>query len=180
VASPAYNTTLKMLTTSDADWPETRPAYRGWADWERARPALQAAAAHASIVVSSANPKSLFYLGRTEAALSANQLYDGQGHLSPQFAIDWRTGIPTVSSPTSVRRLVECYPSGLVVVDKGHWRKRFAVPDSTADVLQRLTSPVALPDGTGLVAVTWSHAPSPAAVCTPPPLAAADHHVLAP
>lgn len=167
----AYNTTLKMLTVSDAEWPASKPMYRGRPDWRPALPMLRELAQGSDVVVTTASTKALYYLDRSDAALSVSLLFTGSG-FAPDFAVDPRMGDPVINSPEAVDRLVRCYRSGLVVVETHAWSAEWGVPPETAAYIAANTEEVELPPGSDVRAFRWrSDTTGPAEACDPPPLA---------
>lgn len=171
----AYNTTLKLVTLTDAEWPATKPPYRGQADWDRADEILQPLADGADVVLTSAAPKSIYYLGRVDGSISRNLLHGvnpGSGELEPEFTREVQTGHPVISEPGSVRRVMSCYPSGLIVIQQSHWRRPVSVPDRTADFIEDRATRVRLPPEYELEVFVWRSAEeTESAECSPPPLA---------
>jgi len=159
-ANPAFPLTYRMLSAGDAGWP--RPGYRGHPDWAAAADALKPLAAAADVVVASVSVKSLYYLGRCDVELRADNLFFG-GFVAPEFTIDPRTGRPVISAPESLGRMMQRYPTGLVVMERADWRAPFAVPAAAADYLAAHANPVSLPETWGLVAYSW-HRPKEAEV----------------
>ena len=164
-------TTRLMLTRSDRDYPPNNPPYRGYADWASAAPQIRPRLSSARVVVVTAVNKALWYLGRADVAISQNQMYDGHGGFSADFAPDYQSGVPLIRRPRSMERLLACYPSGLVVSERGHWRRASAVPDTVADIVERYAQPIKVAGDPDLLVFRWTHPAAIAGVdCDPLPL----------
>lgn len=162
----ALQTTIRLLTVPSAQW-TSAPWYRGHTDWEAVEAELQPIVDTVDVVVSSAVLKTLYYFDETDVSLSRTQLFTpGVDVYEPEFWRDWRHGRPVISSPSSIERLVSCYPSGLVLVEAGHWHLPAVVPPETAETIERVTTPVALPRGARARAFVWhTESTAPAADC---------------
>src|SRR6185437_14537012 len=75
IGNGATSYAIKMLRTSDADW-QLALLYRGQPDWDAAHPVLGPAADSASVVISTSELKSLYYLHRLDVLLSVDYLGD--------------------------------------------------------------------------------------------------------
>jgi len=165
----AYNTTFKMVTVSDAEWPPTKPRYRGRPEWRPALATLRTLRDSTDVLVTTSAVKAIHYLGGTDVELGASRLYQGSG-FAPDFALDPRTGIPTVKSPEAMTRLLRCYSSGLVIIESHGWETEWAVPPETAAYIAANMREVPLPDGSDLRAFVWVTDPATSEACVQPPL----------
>jgi len=162
-ANSAYRLTAKMLTVGDADW--TAPiAYRGEPDWAAAAQTLRSVADSSALIVASADLKALYYFGRLDVILSANEL-GSAFTMQPDFSISEKMRRPVIRQPESVARLIECSPSGLVLVENKHLDQTWAVPPETADYLRNHTEVVPLPAGLRLTAFRWRNPTPPETAC---------------
>lgn len=170
--NPAYNTTSKMLLVSDAEWPRWKPIYRGRPEWRPAIPALREAAAQAEVVVSNAAVKSAYYLERVDAELTVSRLFLGPDRFAPDFARDPRLGVPVFRSPEAMESVVNCYRSGLIIVEIHAWETTWGVPPETAAYIVAHTEEIPLPERSDLRAFRWQSDPGAgfAQACEPPPL----------
>ncbi|HEU4588626.1 MAG TPA: hypothetical protein VFS11_08260 [Gemmatimonadales bacterium] len=164
VYDEAFSMTLHMVLRdrTAAEYQET--------DWDRAAPELRRLADSADVVVSTALPKALFYLGRADVTLSLTELGElGRVNGAPvEFKVDPRTGRPAISSPESLQRLMSCYSHGLVLIEDQHWRNTVVIPDSTRAFLAAHTVEVPLPSAWLVHARRWtSPPPAPGAACPP-------------
>ena len=155
----AFRLSREMMLRPDAEW-ET-PAghlgewYRGWPDWASARNLLAPVSDSAAVMISSNDLSALFYLDRVDYVLSAGRLMQFDGSRSLEFALDWKTGRPVISAVESIDLIMDCQPSGLIVVEEHVWGWSGGVPDSTAAFIASQTDEVPLPPEVGLLAFRW-------------------------
>jgi hypothetical protein len=139
-------------------------------DWARAAFTLRQLTDSADVVVSTALPKTLYYLGRADVTLSLTELGElGRRDGKPiEFNLDPRTGRRAISSPESLERLMGCYAHGLVLIEDQHWHNEVVIPDSTRAFLAAHTEEVPLPLAWLLHARRWTtQPPQPGAQCPP-------------
>jgi 4-amino-4-deoxy-L-arabinose transferase-like glycosyltransferase len=139
-------------------------------DWARAAPELRRLADSADVVVSTALPKTLFYVGRADVTLSLTELGElgRRDGLPIEFNRDPRTGHPAISTPSSLQRLMGCFPRGVIFIEDRHWHDPVVVPDSTRAFLAVHTAEVPLPPAWRVHARRWTApAPTPGASCPP-------------
>jgi 4-amino-4-deoxy-L-arabinose transferase-like glycosyltransferase len=122
-----------------------------FADWDGARPVLEADSAWAGgVLLASADVKAMDALGRCDYSLSRTRAEDRE-----EFDRDWRTGMPVVYTPSAVGSIVEREPAGLVVVEEAHWRQPWGVPAPLADWLEARLQRVPLDPAMQLLAFRW-------------------------
>jgi hypothetical protein len=159
----ALQTTIRLLTVPEAEW-TSEPWYRGHTRWDTVQPVLQPFLNDADVVLSSSLIRTLYYYQRTDVTLSRTQLYTPSGEGEAPFESEfWRertAGVPVISSPASIERIVSCYPRGLILVESGHWRLPSVVAPETADAIERLTDEVELPRTARAKAFVWRTAPT--------------------
>lgn len=153
-SNPAFRLTYKMVARDDQHWPESGPGYRGDPDWSEATPLLRELADDSSVVITSAGIKALYYLGEIEFDLSVTNIAE----TGSEFMTDDRTGGLLVGTVESMKLIRECYRSGLVVIEKRHWRNSWAVSDAVADFLEDFAKPVDFPPSTRLLVFRWKGA----------------------
>ena len=156
IGNGAASYALKMLRTSDADW-QLALLYRGQPDWEAARPVLGPEADSADVVISSSELKSLYYLHRADVLLSVDYLGDPRKP-GPEFSIFRKLERPVVSTTESLKQLRACFPTGLLLAERGQWRTPWSIELGVADYIETTMDPVKLPLPTRLIAYRWRSA----------------------
>lgn len=153
VGNGATSYAIKMLRTSDADW-QLALLYRGQPDWDAALPVLAPAADSASVLVSASELKALYYLHRLDVLLSVDYLGDPR-HPGPQFSSFHKLAKPVVSTSESLDELRACFPSGLIVSERGQWRTPWSIQSSVADHIEETMERVRVPASTRLLVFRW-------------------------
>jgi 4-amino-4-deoxy-L-arabinose transferase-like glycosyltransferase len=159
--NPAFPLTYRMLSVNDANWIGATN-YRGQPDWAAVASILKPLSSRAEINLMSVSVKGLYFLGRSDIEISRNHLFDETG-VAREFSQDPRIGRPVISTPESLRLVMNRYSSGLVVVEEVDWRNPAGVPAATAEFLENHAQLVGLPKRTRLLAFTWHNAPASAA-----------------
>ena len=164
VHDPAFAMTGEMARR---DW--NAKAYEE-SDWAHAAPELRRLADSADVVISTALPKTLYYIGRGDVTLSLTELGElGRKNGKPiEFKVDERTGRPAISSPESVERIMACYRRGLVLIEDLHWHNVVVLPDSTRAFLAAHTEEVPLPAAWLVHARRWTNPQAPSSAACPP------------
>jgi hypothetical protein len=162
--SPALQTTRLLLRPGDEERPYSE------SEWAQAAPRLRQLADSADVLVSTALPKSLYFLGGGDVTLSVTELreLEWRDGKPVEFSIDPRTGRPAIGTPESLERLMACYSTGLVVVERSHWRLFHVVTDSTADYLAQHAEELSLPPEWKLKAFRWNRGTVTRSVGCPP------------
>ena len=156
---------IKMLRTSDANW-QLALLYRGQPDWDAAAPVLGHAADSSAVLISTSELKSLYYLHRLDVLLSVDYLGDPR-HPGAQFSTFRKLARPVVSTSESLDALRACFPTGLIVSERGQWRTPWSIQPAVADYIESTMEPVALPPSTRILAFRWRTAiADSAADCT--------------
>jgi hypothetical protein len=83
-----------------------------------------------------------------------------QGRGKEEFTLDIRTERPVVATPDAVDKIIDCFPTGLLVTPTFRWRNQPMIDDSVADLVVRRMEPIDLPDGSRIKAFRWSHPPT--------------------
>ncbi|MDQ3604931.1 MAG: hypothetical protein M3418_01880, partial [Gemmatimonadota bacterium] len=166
IGNGAFAYAYRMLTVPDSEW-DMDKLYRGEPDWTSVAPILGPIADSSAVVVTSTELKALYYLGRLDVLLNANYLANQRG-VAPEFAPFAKHNRPVISTPESLQRVIDCFPSGLVVVERGQWRRPWGVLPAAADLLEQHTTTIALPESSRLRAFRWSTpAGTPMTRCPP-------------
>lgn len=165
-----YNTTLKMATLSDEEWPQTKPPYRGRPEWRPAVPELRDLAEAADVVVTTSSVKGFYYLGRSDAEVSVSRMFVGDRFV-PDFSLDPRVGRPVLKSADAMARLIGCYATGLIIVEAHGWETEWGILPETSAVIAGDAVEIDLPPGSSLRAFRWGpDTREPHAACDPAPL----------
>lgn len=123
------------------------------ANWPGALPILEPLVDEADVVLTSHELHMLYYLGRADIVVSKERLAEFS---ETEFARDQRTGLPVVSRPESVARIVDCFASGVLVTDtiKG-WQAPTVIDADLSHLIERRMTPIALPARSKLRAFEW-------------------------
>jgi 4-amino-4-deoxy-L-arabinose transferase-like glycosyltransferase len=164
IGNGATSYAVKMLRTSDADW-QLALLYRGQPDWDAANPVLGPAVDSASVLISTSELKSLYYLHRLDVLLSVDYLGDPR-RPSAQFSSFRKLAKPVISTAESLDELRACFPTGLIVSERGQWRTPWSVQPAVASYIESTMEAVQLPASTRLLAFRWrTSIPDSAANC---------------
>ncbi|MFT3965868.1 MAG: glycosyltransferase family 39 protein [Sphingobium sp.] len=163
-SAPAYRQTVRILSDTRSD-ALTAPVPDG--DWDKAAPALRALAAGGRTLVTSDDLRTLATIGRFDLFISHSRL----GELEPprDFTKDFRTGRPLVDTGAGMQAVIDCTPSGLIIISNKQWRTPMGVRPDVADLIERRLQPDARAPA-GFRIYGWRHQP-PRQSCpfAPPP-----------
>ncbi len=143
MVAPSYKYARKMLTGE-------RLGPLANDDWFLAAKTLKPIADETGFVVSSAQPQTIYHLGRLDIGLSVSQ---SQGR--DEFAVHSKMGRPVITTADSLKQVMAEHPTGLIVVIAGHLGSRSYVPPETAKYIREHTQPIELEYGTGIKAFRW-------------------------
>ncbi len=124
-------------------------------DWAAVAPELAPWLARADVVLTRNELAALYFLGRYDAVISKSRLTELPN--SEEFSIDPRTGRPVVSQAATIARIIDCYPTGLVVAEDTYWRSKSQIDDAVADLLVRRAEAIPLPQDGRVRAYFWQH-----------------------
>jgi uncharacterized membrane protein len=110
------------------------PPMKRQADWVAARGALAPWLAEASIVLTTNELATLYYLGQYDVLISRSRASEVPNR--SEFGIDPRTGRPVITTPESVALIMDCYPDGLIVADAGRWNDPTQVSDAVIQLIR--------------------------------------------
>lgn len=136
LAQPSYFFTFVSLPRTAAAFaaqPERYLPYPQQMPWRD--PFVVQTVEQASIVLTSNDLQAVLFLGGYDVLISRDNLE--QTRARKEFAPDFRTGRPVVSSARSIRELISCHRDGVVLVAGYDWRNPHRVPDEVADELVR-------------------------------------------
>ncbi|MGH7629359.1 MAG: ArnT family glycosyltransferase [Gemmatimonadales bacterium] len=166
-----------VLLANDAPrrtWQMVFPGHRArpyrLSDWTKALPQLRPLADSADVVIASYILKPIYYLGRGDVALSGAELaeLEWQNPHPAEFSVDDRTGRPVISSPASLQRLMACFRSGLILVERFHLNRPILVPAAASAFIAANTEEVPLPPESWVHAFRWRHPVPPDQPSCPP------------
>jgi hypothetical protein len=136
-------------------------------DWAAAAEPLRPWLDRASVVLTTSDIETLYFLGRYDVLINKGRLSELAEKV--EFERDPRTGRPVVSTPESVALIMDCFPDGLLVTSKPRWRVAHQLDDAVADYVTRRAVPIELPKGPQIMAFRWERPP---AAVVPPACAA--------
>ena len=130
--------------------------------WVAALPELRSLVADASVFVVGDDTRALYFIGGYDLMLNRTMRDD----YAPdrEFATDPRTGGATIATAPSMRLVIECYPSGLIVVQRGDWREPNHVTNDVADIIETLATRVPLRSTDFLHVYRWRHDTLPGSI----------------
>ncbi len=148
--------TARMLSARESD-----VGTYGWQpDWNAAKPLLAPLADSSEVVLGSWPLAPRYFLGRLDVSLHAPELTDWPGRRLPEFSRPgWFLPQPVISKRESLARIMACEPSGLLIVENGHWRASWAVSDDLADYIVENLDRVEVPGRWGLWVYRWHREP---------------------
>ncbi|MEM7682869.1 MAG: hypothetical protein AAF288_13005 [Planctomycetota bacterium] len=120
-------------------------------DWASHLDRLTPLALQAEVVTGSEGPKLRYYFDRLDYSLSVTQMED----LEAEFEVDFRMGVPVISTPESLAKVVAGSASGLVISEDPNWRMDFSFAPATADWVEANLTEVPLAEGSRLHAFVW-------------------------
>ena len=155
LVNPAFPLAVRMMIRSDASWSDSS-IYRGSADWAAAAKILQPVIAQSDVVLTPSGIMALYFLGGYDLEINENTVAETAS--KKEFAIDPRTGKPAIGTPASLKRVIACYPSGLIVAEKRRWQRApHIVPQATAQVVSGYAEQIPLPKKLRIIAFKWHH-----------------------
>jgi hypothetical protein len=123
--------------------------------WLAALPELRQLTADASVFLTRDDTRALYFLGGYDLMLNRTRRDDyAPGR---DFAIDPRTGGGAIAKVASMRLVIDCYPSGLIVVPRHEWRNPRSVTEDVADLIEMLATPVPLQSIHFFRVYRWQH-----------------------
>ena len=168
LANPAWLRSTLLL--ADVTIPPEEPK----ANWPAAYTTLLPYLETVDVVITTEELGALYFLGRFDVRFSRSKLPELMPDERHEFGHDFRTGRPVIASNTSVRRLVECYRTGLVVGPRRHLGMEILVNRDLEAYLRNEMQTIELPKNSRLYAFAWDHGTGymPEATCKDLPLLA--------
>ncbi|MGE3742957.1 MAG: ArnT family glycosyltransferase, partial [Geminicoccaceae bacterium] len=137
----------------------TIPPEQSRTNWPAARAELEPWLERADVVVSTEELGHLYFLGRYDVRFSPSKMDElppGEQH---EFGRDHRTGRPVIGTAESIQRILECYPTGIIVGPSAHWGRPELINDELSTLIAEHAQPLPLPRRSQLSAYVWEHAP---------------------
>lgn len=158
---PAIETAAKMTLGIRTNPPDYWDRYR--TNWAAVTPHLQVLAADVDAVIATQPLHAIWYLGDVDYAMNATSLAD----IAPRGThaiVDPRTGRLVFDNLATLRAIIDCRASGLVIVHGPALLNESRVGDSIAEYLASELREIALPVRSDMHVFRWS-TPSPQAEC---------------
>ena len=157
LANAATIRTVALL--ADVTVPPEQPR----TNWPAAREALEPWLERADIVVTTEELGHLYFLGRYDVRFSPSKLGELGDMEQREFGLDHRTGRPVIGTRESLERILDCYPTGIIVGPAAHWGRPELINGDLAALITARTRPLELPRRSQLRASVWEHpVPTPA------------------
>jgi hypothetical protein len=154
LANPAWlrSVTLLASITVPPELPPTR--------WDLAAPVLGPVVETTDAVVTTSELGMLYYYGRADYVLSANKFHELPAERRRPFGRDVRTDLPVIVEPADLERVMNCHPTGVVVMLAEHWLdggRILPAVAATADLVMARTRPLELPPRSRIRAFVWDN-----------------------
>ncbi len=138
-----YNSTLRIAMG------QTQGPYLK-TDWAGAGPSMADEAEHVDVVVTNSSPLADYFVGRHDITLDMSLLDRRE-----EFAYDWRSDGPVISTADSLQTVMSQYDTGLILLDGTSWRQPWGIPDSTADFIDQELEPLPIDPAWRMKAFRW-------------------------
>lgn len=138
----------------------TIPPEQPRTNWPAARAELAPWLEQADVVVSTEELGHLYFLGRYDVRFSPSkmdELLPGEQH---EFGLDHRTGRPVIGTRDSLERILECYPTGIIVGPSAHWGRPELINSELSALIAAHAQELPLPARSQLRAYVWEHGPA--------------------
>lgn len=132
----------------------TRPISDPWRD---ASANLRRLASENDVVLAASRLPVLYYAGRVDGVLERPNAIDPDHELD---GWDSQVGKPIVATVGALQATIAQHPTGVVIADSIHWRRRWAVRDTLADYMNRHLERITLRDSP-LIVFRWSTEATP-------------------
>lgn len=131
------------------------PTERPTPNWPAAKDALQPWLARVDVVVTTEELGTLFFLGRYDVRFSPSKLGEQAPGQRMEFSRDYRTGRPIIAANDSMKLILGCFASGVVLGPIVDWGKPHLINQSLARLIEAEAEVIALPAGSHLFAYGW-------------------------
>lgn len=144
--SGMYNA-VKILAGKEAN-------FRDGQDWTASSPELIRIAETVDVIVVTYDLAGFYYLGDVDYVLSRTVMMETDTR--KEFGMDYRTGRRVIADADSLRLIMECHPSGLIIVDRERQGDPIRGTDAaTSALIAEKTVPVQGLDADTLSAYVW-------------------------
>lgn len=154
----AFAETVRLVL-ADPSYRDSITATNGpTVSWRRAAEVLRPEVAKAEIVIGTDAMKTLYHLGRIDVEMNLTHQHEDiplDQPPRPDFTIGEKLGIPLVTQPASVARLLDCHHDGMFVAQTGFFVADWVLPPATRALLLARTEPIELPEAWGVMARRW-------------------------
>lgn len=137
----------------------TIPPMQPRADLASARDDLVPRVAQATLVLTTTELETLFYLGRYDVLISRSRMTEIPG--GEEFGRDPRTGRPAIGTADSLERLMRCYADGVFVSTAERWRNPAQIDNRMSDIVVAHAEPIPLTRARRVVAYHWQRPAGP-------------------
>ena len=126
-------------------------------DWQEAQSVLEPLIEHAQIVVATEELGAIYFLGRADIIFNPSKQRELAIDERVEFGADYRTGLPTIANPESLRQVMTCFQSGIVVGPQQNWGDPVRFNSHAVSVVSELAVPVEVPQSSHLFAWRWQN-----------------------
>jgi len=123
------------------------------AKWQTVEPILRPIAQAADVVLTTEDINALYFIDRHDMFISATKLSEQRP--GEEFTIDRRTGRPIISTAKSLKRVMACYATGLVIAEELHWLNDIYVTEVVAFLITSQMERIDLAEKAGIRAYRW-------------------------
>jgi hypothetical protein len=158
VLRPLFHYTLAELRGGSGTWVGWGSHHRGSPDWVAAGSVLAPLARTADVVIGSHDVATYYAVGRVDYMMMR---YTEWIEPMPEFDLASNMIVPVFSNPESLRRVIACHASGIVLIQGTHIPREWTGLSVLVDHLDAHAEPVRLPEEWKMVAYRWDR-PGPA------------------
>jgi len=123
------------------------------AKWQVVEPVLRPIATVSDVVLTTEDINALYFIGRHDMFISATKLSEQKPKV--EFTVDRRTGRPIISTAKSLKRVMACYPTGLIIAEDYHWLHEVYVTEAIAFLITSQAERIELAENAGIRAYRW-------------------------
>lgn len=132
------------------------PMEKPTTDWREARAVLAPWFSGSGIVITTEELGAIYFLGRSDVRFSPSKLGEVSSDQRFEFGIDRRVGLPVISRPESLKQLMMCFSSGIIVGPIEHWGNPNLISEQVQAVIRAHARPIEVPNKSHLYAWGWA------------------------